>query len=144
MKPYLLDIDLLLARVWPSHVHHSLAQTWFAERRAAGFATCPLTEIGLVRISANPQLTRRAVLAGEALALLQRITAMPEHAFWADDLAVTVAVGSGEGIVGHRQITDGYLVALARRHGGVLATFDRGALSLARPGEDVVELVGAV
>jgi len=69
---------------------------------------------------------------------------MPEHEFWADDLAVTAALGGGEGIVAQRQITDGYLLALAGRHGGVLATFDRGTLALARPGEEAVELVGAV
>jgi len=144
VKPYLLDINVLLALVWPSHVHHRLAQTWFAERRAVGFSTCPLTEIGFLRISANPKFTRKAVLPLEALALLERIKSMPEHEFWMDDLPVNAALGSGVGIMGHRQITDAYLLALARTRGGVLATFDRGALSLARPSEEVVELVGSV
>ena len=143
MKPYLLDVNVLLALGWPTHVHHALAQTWFAERRAVGFCTCPLTEIGFLRISSNPKFTRKAVLPAEALALLERIKSMPEHEFWTDDLPVTSALGSGTGIVGHRQITDAYLLALARTHGGILATFDRGALSLARPREKVVELVGS-
>ncbi|HXA68343.1 MAG TPA: TA system VapC family ribonuclease toxin [Bryobacteraceae bacterium] len=142
MKPYLLDVNVLIALVWPSHVHHRLAQTWFAERRSVGFCTCPLTEIGFLRIFSNPKFTRKAVLPAEALALLQRIKAMAEHEFWTDDLPVTVALGGGESIVGHRQITDAYLLALARSRGGLLATFDRGALSLVRRDEGLVELVG--
>lgn len=144
MKPYLLDVNVLLALVWPSHVHHALAQTWFAERRAVGFCTCPLTEIGFLRISANPKFTRKAVLPAEALALLERIKSMPEHEFWTDDLPATAALGSGERIMGHRQITDAYLLALARARGGVLATFDRGTLALAHPNKEIAELVGAV
>ena len=54
MRPYLLDINVLLALTWPSHVFHPQAQEWFARNRAAGFRTCPLTEIGFVRISSNP------------------------------------------------------------------------------------------
>ena len=144
MKPYLLDVNVLVALVWPSHVHHGLAQLWFAERRAAGFCTCPLTEIGFLRISTNPKFTRSAVLPVEALALLERIKSMPEHEFWTDALSASDALGSGEGVIGHRQITDAYLLALARTRGGVLATFDRGALSLARQNEGFIELVGAV
>jgi hypothetical protein len=53
----------------------------------------PLTEIGFLRISANPKFTGKAVLPAEALALLQRIKAMAEHEFWTDDLPVTVALG---------------------------------------------------
>lgn len=144
MKPYLLDVNVLIALVWPSHVHHRLAQTWFSERRSTGFVTCPLTEIGFLRISSNPKFTRQAVLPVESLALLERIRAMPEHEFWTDDLPVADALGSGREILGDRQITDAYLLALARAHGGILATFDRGVLSLVQPGEGTVELVGAV
>jgi hypothetical protein len=144
VKPYLLDVNVLIALVWPSHVHHRLAQTWFSERRSTGFVTCPLTEIGFLRISSNPKFTRQAVLPVESLALLERIRAMPEHEFWTDDLPVADALGSGREILGDRQITDAYLLALARAHGGILATFDRGVLSLVQPGEGTVELVGAV
>ncbi len=142
MKPYLLDVNVLIALVWPSHIHHGLAQAWFAERRTAGFATCPLTEIGFLRISTNSKFTRKAVLPAEAVALLERFRSMPEHEFWPDDLEVSAALGDGAGIVGHRQISDAYLLALARRHEAVLATLDRGAASLAGPNEKIVELVG--
>jgi hypothetical protein len=104
----------------------------------------PLTEIGFLRISANPKFTGKAVLPAEALALLQRIKAMAEHEFWTDDLPVTVALGGGEGIVGRRQITDAYLLALARHRGGVMAALDRAVLLVARSDEALVELVGSV
>jgi toxin-antitoxin system PIN domain toxin len=144
VKPYLLDVNVLIALAWSSHVHHELAQTWFEERRSAGFGTCPLTEIGFLRISANPKFTRKAVLPTEALALLERIRSMPEHEFWVADLSATAALAHGENIMGHRQITDAYLLALARKRGGVLATLDRGVLILARGSEEIVELVGSV
>jgi toxin-antitoxin system PIN domain toxin len=141
VKPYLLDINLLLALSWPSHVHHSVAQKWFAKKRKAGFRTCPLTETGFVRISSNPHFTPDAVSPREALALLESITALPEHKFWAADLVLTDAIGKNQWIVGHRQVTDAYLLALARARRGILATLDRGLLSLAGSTEDGLELL---
>jgi predicted nucleic acid-binding protein len=41
----------------------------------------------------------------------------------------------------HRQITDGYLLALARAHDGVVATLDRGILALAKPFPEALEIV---
>jgi toxin-antitoxin system PIN domain toxin len=141
VKPYLLDVNVLIALAWPSHVHHRLTQTWFADRRTVGFCTCPLTEIGFLRISANPKFTRRAVLPAEAIVLLERIKSMPEYNFWTDDLSAIDAIGSREQLMGHRQITDAYLLALAGTHGGVLATLDRGVVSLAGKRDGIAELV---
>ena len=141
MKPYLLDINVLVALAWPSHVHHAEAQQWFACKREVGFRTCPLTEVGFVRISSNPSFTPNAVLPSEAALLLERITAMPQHKFWPDDLSLLTAIGVKTLLVGHRQITDAYLVALAKKHGGILATFDRGALTLPNAVDGAVELV---
>ncbi len=141
MKPYLLDVNVLIALAWPSQVHHDEAQRWFADKRAAGFRTCPLTETAFVRISSNPSFTPDAVSPKEALALLERITFMPEHAFWPDDLRLNQAIGGGQLIAGHRQITDLYLLALAAARGGVLATLDRGILSLSGSADGAVELL---
>jgi len=134
LRPYLLDVNVLIALAWPSHVHHGEAQKWFARRRTAGFRTCPLTQIGFVRISCNPKFSPEAVSAREALVLLARITALPEHSFWPDDLALSQAIGSDELVVGHREIRDAYLLALAKAHGATLATLDRSVMSL--PGAD--------
>jgi toxin-antitoxin system PIN domain toxin len=143
LKPYLLDVNLLIALAWPSHVHHSTAQKWFSASRKAGFRTCPLTQIGFVRISSHPKFTPDAVSARDALAMLERITALAEHKFWPADLGLRDAVAKMEPIVGHRQITDAYLLALARSRRGVLATLDRGVLQMAGRTAQGVELLRA-
>ena len=129
MKPYLLDVNVLIALAWPSHVHHDRAQEWFARKKKAGFRTCPLTETGFVRISSNPRFASYAVSPADALALLGRITSLPGHEFWPAHLPVVEAVGDRP-VSGHRQVTDAYLAGLAAAHGGVLATFDSGVLAL--------------
>ncbi len=141
MSPYLLDSNVLIALAWPPHVHHNLAQGWFARRRSSGFRTCPLTQLAFVRISSNPTLTPRAVSPGQALSLLDRITGLPEHGFWPNDLALKEALQAHQPILGHRQFSDAYLLALAATHGGLLATLDRGVLSLPGATPALVELL---
>lgn len=143
MKPFLLDVNVLIALTWPSHLHHRQAQAWFGLRRTAGFRTCPLTQTGLVRISCNRSFTPEAVSPRDALALLETITSLPEHQFWPDDLPLNQAIGREQQIAGHRQITDIYLLALAKSRGGILATFDRAVLSLPCDTQESVELVQA-
>jgi len=144
LKPYLLDVNLLIALAWPSHVHYSAAQKWFARERRSGFRTCPLTQIGFVRISSNPKFMPDAVSPRDAMALLERITSLPEHKFWPSDLGLLDAIGNLEPVIGHRQITDAYLLALARTRRGILATLDRGVLALAGEKGHGVELIRAL
>ena len=141
MKPYLLDINVLIALAWPNHLHHRDAQAWFSRKGAAGFRTCPITEAGFVRISSNPAFTSEAVAPGDAMALLERMTKLRGHGFWPDDLALREAV-RGLALAERRQVTDAYLLALASAQGGVLATLDRGAAALARQAGHAVELIG--
>jgi toxin-antitoxin system PIN domain toxin len=142
LKPFLLDVNVLIALAWPSHVHHGETQRWFAARRAAGFRTCPLTETGFVRISSNPQFIREAVSPSRALDLLRAITSLPQHKFWPDDLPLWNAVWEKYPIVGHRQVTDAYLLALAASRDGVVATLDRGLMALDVGKQGLAELVG--
>ena len=131
----------MLGHYRSSHVHYSAAQKWFARERRSGFRTCPLTQIGLVGISSNPKFT--PVSPREAIALLERITSMPEHKFWPSDLGLLDAVGRLEPIIGHRQITDAYLLGLARARRGILATLDRGVPAFAgekRHGEELIRV----
>src|SRR5262249_7534558 len=86
VKPYLLDVNVLLALAWPNHVHHNEAAAWFERKGAPAFRTCPITETGFVRISSNPAFTANAVMPNQALILLQQITSLPGHEFWPDHL----------------------------------------------------------
>jgi predicted nucleic acid-binding protein len=50
----------------------------------------------------------------------------PDHAFWPDDVNLLgIDVVDWTRVLGHRQVTDTYLLALAVRHGGRFVTFDR-------------------
>ena len=122
----LLDVNVLVALFDPDHVHHELAHDWFADHRAAGWASCPLTENGLVRVLANPRYgSPNASLRGVHDAV-RRFLSSEEHEFWSDDLSIADnAVFNPAGIAGHRQITDVYLLGLATRRKGHLVTFDR-------------------
>lgn len=119
----LLDGNLLVALVTPSHVHHQAAEEWFAAEPLQ-FATCPITQGTLIRMLMN-----LGELDGpSAFAVLAQLIRHPMHRFWPDVLSY--ADVEVRGVMGHRQVTDAYLAALARHHGGRLATFDRGLAAL--------------
>lgn len=128
--PHLLDANLLIALLVDDHIHHDAAERW-SIGRTTPFATCPVTQGSLVRF-----LVREGASGDEATRFLDEVTTDGRHRFWPDDLGYAdVDLGA---VVGHRQVTDAYLVGLARAHGGRLATFDRG---LAAVHSDVAELV---
>lgn len=115
-------------------------RAWFAENRARGWATCPLTENGFVRISSNPQVLPSPIGVDAAIGVLKALSALDGHRFLTDDVSLTDE--SFPTIRGHRQVTDAHLLAIARRHGARLVTFDAGASALARTGE--VQLLKAL
>lgn len=127
MSTHLLDINLLIALAWPHHIHHAAAHSWFDKSGHNSWATCPITQLGFVRISSNPKIIPQAVSPREAMEMLRRITALPGHVFWPDEITPSeAAVFNSTALVGHRQLTDAYLVALAQHHHGTLATIDGG------------------
>jgi toxin-antitoxin system PIN domain toxin len=132
VKTALLDINILTALLWPAHEHHEVAHAWFGGRADARWATCSLTQLGFVRIVSNPAFSRDALSSVEALALLAENLSHPGHEFWTDSLPVPTAVKAMEArLQGYKQLTDAYLLAVAHRRKGVLATFDRGLRTLA-------------
>jgi toxin-antitoxin system PIN domain toxin len=132
MKTALLDLNILTALLWPAHEHHEAAHRWFSTRAHARWATCPLTQLGFVRIASNPAFSRDALTPTEAVALLVANLTHPHHEFWAESLQLPAALrGMEHRLHGYRQLTDAYLLALAGRRKGVLATFDRGLRTLA-------------
>jgi uncharacterized protein len=144
VKTALLDINVLIALAWPSHVHHACAQRWFTQHAREGWATCPLTQLGFVRISSNPAIIPEAVSPAAALTALAAIVAHRHHVFWPDSLSLGAGALPVALIAGHRQLTDAYLLGLALHHRGKLVTLDRALpdlLPAADPRRAVVELI---
>jgi uncharacterized protein len=138
---FLLDANVLIGLCWPAHVAYEGVQQWFARRGFKGWSTCPFTESAFVRIVSNPSFSRDALEPAAAVRLLQSNLAHDGHQFWAADLHVADALAEAlPKITGHQQITDAYLVGLAIRYKGKLATLDRGVAGLAPSG--VVEVIG--
>jgi toxin-antitoxin system PIN domain toxin len=134
MKGYLLDSNMLIALFWPSHERHDLAVKWFTRRRGKGWATCPITQAGFVRIVSNPAFSRDAVQPREAIQVLSANTAAIDHQFWPDELPLAKAVAfANVRLIGHQQVTDAYLLGLAISKGGVLASLDKGISALTTP-----------
>jgi len=129
--PALLDLNLLTALFWPSHEHHAVAHDWFDERRVDGWATCPMTQLGFVRLVSNPAFSRDALSVRDALTLLLKNLAHPDQVFWSADRDAASLTPMAPSLRGHQQVTDAYLLALAHHHGGLVATFDRGLGDLA-------------
>jgi uncharacterized protein len=125
----LLDGNVLVALVVAEHVHHAAARAWF--RRAGRFATCPTVQGTLLRL-----LIRQGTSMSEARKTLAILTEHARHEQWFDDLSYLEVDLSR--VLGHRQVTDAYLAALARAHRGRLATLDQG---LAVTAPDVAELI---
>lgn len=132
----LLDVNVLIALHDSDHVHHAIASAWLQANIAHGWASCPLTQSGCLRIMARPGYGKPQPL-GTLMAMLGQSTRTHFHEFWADDISLLDAAHfHHERIHSPRQLTDLYLLALAVRHGGRLVTFDRhimpGAVPMAR------------
>ena len=141
----LLDVNLLIALAWPQHVHHESAHAWFKRRGRQSWATCPLTQLGFVRLSSNSSIVPDAVSPREAMALLREITALPGHRFWPDDAVPTAqSIFDRVALVGHRQVTDAYLLALTLHHRGRLATFDGGIRDLCAADDTAREAIDLI
>ena len=124
-KPALLDVNVLVALFDPDHIHHDAAHDWFATYRPHGWATCPLTELSLVRVLSNPGYWPATERTADALERFRQFRASGDHQFWRDSLEITDGIFNLSYLRGHRQLTDVYLLALAVRRNGRLATFDR-------------------
>ena len=108
---------MLVALAWPTHVHHARAHDWFGRSHKQGWATCPLTQAGFVRVLSNPAFSPDALTPREALAQLQEVIALPGHVFFPDDVSL---VGSkflaAEKLQGYPQVSDAHLLSVALRN----------------------------
>jgi hypothetical protein len=122
----LLDVNLLIALFDPDHIHHELAHDWFADHRAGGWATCPQTENGFVRVLTNPAYGTAVRRPVELITRLRQFCSSGDHVFWPASVSLRDEGVFNVALVrGYRQLTDVYLLGLAVRSGGRLATFDR-------------------
>lgn len=123
------------------HVHHSAALAWWRNERAEGWASCPLTQNGFVRIACQSVYPHRPT-AAQLIEQLRLQLAEPGHVFWPDDVSLTDAgLFDRTRILGPKQVTDVYLLALAVKNGGRLVTFDRGVPLAAVRGATPLHLV---
>jgi|ERR1041384_1230493 toxin-antitoxin system PIN domain toxin len=132
----LLDVNIVIALMDPDHVFHERAHDWWARHAKSGWASCPITENGVVRIMSHPGYSQRARFTpGDLISRLRTFASSTHHEFWPDDISLrSGAVFAPERIHSSRQLTDLYLLALAAKHGGRLATFDREITISAVPG----------
>jgi toxin-antitoxin system PIN domain toxin len=122
----LLDVSVLLPLFDGGHVHHQPAIAWCRANAEAGWASCPLTQNGFVRIVCQLKYPRPARML-DALAVLRHQTGQADHAFWPDDISIADEdLFDPDFILGPNQLADVYLLGLAVKNGGRLVTFDRG------------------
>ena len=123
---FLLDVNVLIALIDPTHLGHDAAHAWFAATGAASWATCPLTENGVLRIAGHPRYPNSAGSPAAVAPIVARLRALPGHVFWKDDFSLIESdIVDVARIATPAQITDTYLLALAATNKGQLATFDR-------------------
>lgn len=137
----LYDLNLLFALVADDHPHHSSVLSWKGNRDGYAFATCSVTEFGLIRLLMNARLSKNSVNGIMAVNLIKEIHSNPLHSYL-DRLPSVTASGFDEvlqGVRGYRQVTDAYLIALAKTNGCKLATLDRKLLDIF--GDEYLELV---
>ena len=125
----LLDVNVLIALLDAERDCHESAREcreWFKVNRWFGWASCPLTENGVVRFMTLPSYRKPLQRKAEDVIGALRLTReSSDHRFWADDLSRSDPnVFTANRIRGSKQITDIYLLALAVKHNGWLATFD--------------------
>ncbi len=121
----LLDVNVLVALFDADHSLHAPALRWLDENGAAGWASCPITQNGCIRVMSQPAYPNCMPVAAIA-ERLREAAAHGRHEFWPDDLTLLdPAIADVTRVHGPKQLTDVYLLALAVAHGGRLVTFDR-------------------
>lgn len=143
---FLLDVNVLIALIDPAHVGHDAAHLWFEAEGRRAWATCPITQNGVIRIVGHPGYPNSTGSPAEAAEIVRRLCALDGHVFWADDvdLVGSDAIDISE-IRTHKQVTDSYLLALAASREGKLATFDHKlSVKSVRGGRRALQVIDAM
>lgn len=135
MTVFLLDANVLIALIDPAHVRHHAAHEWFDASGKHAWATCPLTENAVLRIVGHPRYPDSPGTPAAVAELMKTLCTLPGHVFWPAKISLFDPQYFDTARLLHTaQITDSYLLALARAHSGKLATFDRRLVTDAVPG----------
>jgi toxin-antitoxin system PIN domain toxin len=124
----LLDVNVIIALLDADHVFHNRAHSWWAANGKHGWASCPLTENGVIRIMSNPSYSQQARFTpGDLITRIRHFIGQNSHEFWPDDISFCDGKSFvTEHLHSSRLQTDFYLLALATKHNGRLVTFDQG------------------
>lgn len=123
-KPGLLDINVLIALMDPAHQFHARAHTWFKAHRKRGWATCPISENGCLRIMSNPGYPFPGLTVERVRGILTELVRVEGHRFWPDSVSFLEPKRFDLTQASSKHLTDVYLLRLAISNGGCLITFD--------------------
>jgi toxin-antitoxin system PIN domain toxin len=122
----LLDVNVLIALLDGSHIHHGSVSAWLASHIGQGWASSPITQNGCIRILSQPGYPN-PVPAAQVAERLTEATRHPSHVFWADSISLLhPGCLMWSQVLSSRHVTDAYLLALAVQQGGRFVTLDRG------------------
>jgi uncharacterized protein len=141
---FLLDVNVLIALIDPAHISHDPAHQWFETVGKASWATCPITENGVIRIVGHASYPNTPGSTADVAAIMGKMCGLSGHVFWPDSLSLTDAAHvDAPQVLTSAQVTDTYLLALAHANGGKLTTFDRRLSTKAvKGGKETLHIIG--
>ncbi len=128
ISAWLLDVNVMVALLDPGHIHHELAHQWWAGHAGRPWATCAITENGLIRVLTQPRYPNRVETVAEATGLLGqwKNAHRATHRWWPIDVTLTdETLYETEKLTGPAQVTDACILGVACRHGGAVVSFDQ-------------------
>jgi toxin-antitoxin system PIN domain toxin len=136
-RPLLLDVNALMALAWPNHQFHTALLKRLEKQPTPRWATCALTQLGFVRLSSNPTIVEVRKRPAEAVALLADLIRDQQHVYLETLPALPRTASFFQHILGHQQVTDAYLLAVAEANGATLLTLDRRIVPPSRKGAEI-------
>lgn len=126
MTTYLPDVNVLVALLSSRHDHHTRAATWFETVGHTSWLTCPITQNGAVHVMSGSRFSKASVTAGSMIDSVRSLIQVGRHQFIPDDLSLAESpLIEPSHLLGARQVTDTYLLALAVHNDAFLATLDQ-------------------
>lgn len=144
VETFLLDVNVLIALIDPSHISYDVAHRWFDDEGKNAWEACPITRNGVIRIVGNPKYPNTPGSTAVVAEITTQLCGFPGHVFWADDISLVDAKHvDASAVLTSAQVTDTYLLASAVAHGGKQTTFDRRlSVKAVKGGKAALRLIG--